>query len=381
MALGLLLAGCGAEPAVEAPTAAEVPREAPEPRLQCMPAALVSLRLPLSEGFALEHDAAPTSRAAIDCVLGLFGKGALKSPAAFDRDYGRVFAYHEEDGTLALASLPRHDMQLFRLGGSGGANVWLLRVRTGIELEGPHYDILFSTAQADGALVDQMLVGAMGTLYRRDYDIDSALAFAIAEDTGREADAGPGYRARYRVDRDGRFSLVSGQVLPPPSMLPAGAPAAPQSGTSLETLPGRFGELAPIRALLFEDGSVDELAIVRIEAGQAPAMLAIGIGGVASPVLYVLGEVPSPMAGGNTLYRVSSVQAAAPAGALSAELRDQRWSTAADGRVRIALDLRYAMPRPGGDPPTGDPVDMPVDATLVAWFDPDDGALTLERAD
>lgn len=381
--MALLLAGCGAEAPVDATREADAPAASVEPRLQCMPATLVSLRLPLSEGFALAHDATATSRAAIDCVLALFGNGALKSPAAFDRAYGRVFAYHEEDGTLALVSLPPQDMQLFRIGSSGGANVWLLRVHTGVELDGAHYDVLFTTEQATGTLVDQMLVGAMGMLYRRDYDIDSAEAFAISEDTGREAEAGPGYRARYRVGGDGRFSLVSGQLLPPPSTRPAddAVAAAPATGTSLETLPGRFGELAPIRALLFEDGRVEERALVRIDAGQAPAMLAIGITGIASPVLYLLGDVSSPTAGGNTLYRVSRLTLPPPAGAVSAELRGQRWSEAADGRVRIALEIRYAVPRQGGDPVTGETADRPVDVAVVAMFDPVTGALALERTD
>ncbi|TYT25296.1 hypothetical protein FZO89_02880 [Luteimonas viscosa] len=178
-----------------------------------MPAALVSLRLPLEQGLALAHDQVPTSPAVVDCVFALFGDGPLKSPVAFDRGYGRVFAYHEEDGTLALSSLPRDRVQLFRLGATDDADVWLLRVDSGFEFAGTRHDVLFSTGRASGALVDQLLVGARGLLYRRDYDIDAADAFAITEETGLRDEPGPGYRARYRVESDGRFTLVSGQVL------------------------------------------------------------------------------------------------------------------------------------------------------------------------
>ncbi|WP_202842937.1 hypothetical protein [Luteimonas saliphila] len=177
-----------------------------------MPTALVSLRLPLDEGLALAHDQVPTSPAVVDCVFSLFGDRPLKSPAAFDRAYGRVFAYHEEDGTLALSALPRDRVQLFRLGATDDANVWLLRVDSGFEMDGVRHDVLFSTDRAGGALVDQLLVGAMGMLYRRDYDIDAVDAFAIREDTGRGEEAGPGYRARYRVEADGRYALVSSDV-------------------------------------------------------------------------------------------------------------------------------------------------------------------------
>ncbi|HRN62501.1 MAG TPA: hypothetical protein PLF73_08575 [Luteimonas sp.] len=211
-----LLPGC------KAPTAADpdVPRPAAaepvETRLQCLPTALVSLPLPLAEGFAVVHADAGTTPAVAECVLSLFGKRALKSPAAFDRAYGRVFAYHEEDGSLAPATLPHSELQLFRLGDTDGANVWLLRIDTGSELEDAHYDVLLSTARADGALVDQLLVGVMGLLYRRDYDIAATDAFAIREETGNAREAGPGYRASYRIEADGRFALVSASVLGAP---------------------------------------------------------------------------------------------------------------------------------------------------------------------
>jgi len=380
--IALAFANCAEPtPADADPGAAASPAAANDSVLHCMPTALVSLRLPLGEGLALEHDEVETDARAVDCVLLLFGKGALKSPAAFDRAYGQVFAYHEEDGTLALPSIPRETVQLLRLGEAGDANTWLLRIDSGVELEGSRYDVLFSTGKADGELVDQLLVGAMGVLYRRDYDIDAADAFAIREDTGREASVGPGYRARYRVGADGRFVLVSGQVLPPPSSTPeAGLPSRPRSGTSLETLPGRFGEIAPIRALLFEDGEVEEKAIVRIDAGDMPVMLAIGVADVASFALYVLGEVPSPAVGGNTLHRVSSLLLDPPAGAVSAELLGHRWQAGADGRVRIELALRHEVPRPGGDPETGEPENIAVNATVVALYDPDSGSLSLANA-
>ncbi len=371
------LAGCG-QPAFDGDIA-PVPAEpaASVPILRCMPTALVTLKLPLAEGFALEQAGEPANASTVDCLLSLFGHRPLKSPVAFDRAYARVFAFHEEDGTRALASLPRDALRLFRVGDTGSASTWLLRVDTGMEMEGSRYDVLFTTDRASGALVDQLLVGAMGVMYRRDYDIDAADAFAIREDTGREDTAGPGYRARYRVADDGRFALASGQVLPAPGAEPPAAAGggAVLSGISLETLPGAFGALAPIRALLFDGGDVAEKAIVRVDAGRTPLVLAIGRTDVAGFALYVFAEVPATADDGATHYRVSGLALDAPDGAVSAELRGHRWQVGEDGHARIALSLRYEVPRPGG------PETMAVDVERVALYDPATGALVSERAD
>lgn len=213
-----LLAACAdREPGEQATSAAASPTPSTPSTLSCMPGALVTLQLPLREGFALAHDDPGMGAAVGRCVLSLFGTRALKSPAAFDRAYGRVFAYHEEDGALDLRALSAEQLQLFRVGSTGAAEVWLLRIDTGTILEPAHRDVLFTTGHVDGALVDHLLVGSMGILYRRDYDIEAADAFAIVEHTGRGAEIGPGYRARYRVGDDGRYSLVSAEVIPVPA--------------------------------------------------------------------------------------------------------------------------------------------------------------------
>lgn len=378
----LLLAGCGRQADGDAAAPAPAATAATMPALRCMPTTLVTLRLPRSEGLALPQEGGPANASTVDCVLSLFGNRPLKSPVAFDRAYAPVFAFHEEDGTRTLASLPREALHLFRLGEVGGASAWLLRVDTGLEMEGSRYDVLFTTDRASGALVDQLLVGAMGVMYRRDYDIDAADAFAIREDTGREDAAGPGYRARYRVTDEGRFVLASGQVLPAPGPeaetdAEAGGPL---SGISLHTLPGAFGTLAPIRALLFDGGDVEEKAIVRVDAGRTPLMLAIGRTGIAGFALYVLAEVPGAGAGG-TRYRVSRLTLDAPAGAVSAALRGHRWRVDEEGGARIALSLRYRMPRRGGARASGEPETLAADVERVALYDPGTGALVSERAD
>ncbi|WP_298575003.1 hypothetical protein [uncultured Luteimonas sp.] len=212
-----LLAAC-ADPAPRATQDAEP--AAATATLSCLPGTLVSLQLPLREGFAFTHAAPRGSDAVARCVLSLFGPRTLKSPLAFDRAYGRVFAYHEEGGTLDLHALEPGQLRLFRIGSSGAADVWLLRADIGTPFEPAHLDVLFSTRRGDGTLVDHLLVGAMGMLYRRDYDIETARAFAIHEETGRGAMAGPGYRARYRVQDDGRFVLVDSDVLPATAALP-----------------------------------------------------------------------------------------------------------------------------------------------------------------
>ncbi|TWT17842.1 hypothetical protein FQY83_16260 [Luteimonas marina] len=213
--IALAFAGCS-EPTPADAEAEASPAANHAPVLQCLPTALLPLPLPLAEGFAATHADAATSPALAECMQSLFGSRTLKSPAAFDRAYGRVFAYHEEDGTLAPATLRHRGLRLFRLGDTGGARVWLLRIDTGTELEEAHLDVLLSTAKADGALVDQLLVGGMGLLYRRDYDVEAADAFSIREETGNARETGPGYRASYRIAPDGRFTLVSGSVLDAP---------------------------------------------------------------------------------------------------------------------------------------------------------------------
>lgn len=214
-----LLAAC-ADPAPRATEDADPVVATPPPTLSCLPGALVSLPLPLREGFAFMHAAPRGSDAVARCVLSLFGTRTLKSPLAFDRTYGRVFAYHEEGGTLDLRTLAPGQLRLFRIGSTAAAEVWLLRADIGTPLEPAHLDVLFSSRREDGALVDHLLVGAMGLLYRRDYDIETAQAFAIHEDTGRGAIAGPGYRARYRIEDDGRFVLVDADVLPATAAAP-----------------------------------------------------------------------------------------------------------------------------------------------------------------
>lgn len=226
----LVLAACSGAGDPPPPTAAATSSAAPSrPVLQCMPSAPVPLHLPIEEGLALDHDDLGTPAAAIDCALSLFGDAPLKTPLGFDLAYARVFRFHEEDGTLAPAAIPRANAQLFRLGDAGDADTWLLRLDTGVELEGSRYDVLFSTDRDSGELVDQLLVGARGLMYRRDYDIDGATAFAIREETGRAALAGPSYLARYEVRPDGRFAKLSSQVEPAAATL-HGGDAQPPDG-------------------------------------------------------------------------------------------------------------------------------------------------------
>lgn len=214
-----LLAACAGDSA-GTDAAATSGEAAALPRLSCLPGALLSIELPLQEGYAYAH-AGPRSGDNVGrCVLSLFGTRTLKSPLAFDRAYGTVFAYHEEDGTLDLRGLTPARLQLFRIGSTAAADVWLVRAEAGTELEPSHHDVLFSTGRQDGALVDHLLVGAKGMLYRRDYDIEAAQGFTIHEETGRGPEAGPGYRGRYRVLDDGRFELVEGRVLPTPPERP-----------------------------------------------------------------------------------------------------------------------------------------------------------------
>ena len=131
--LACLLAACSG-PATDAAAPAQTGEAKPLRSLGCLPTSLVSLELPLREGFAYAHGA-PRSDAHVGrCVLSMFGPRTLKSPLAFDRAYRRVFAYHEEDGTTDLRGLAPEGLQLFRIGSTSAADVWLLRADTGTEL-------------------------------------------------------------------------------------------------------------------------------------------------------------------------------------------------------------------------------------------------------
>lgn len=206
-----LLGACGER---TAPGAAATRDPAPAAATPgCMPGTLDALPLPLEEGYALARRPAQTGPAPARCVLALFGSRTLKSPLAFDRGYARVFGHHEEDGTASLAGIEPAQLQLYRVGATAGAAVWLLRADIGTELEPAHRDVLFSTDLDGAALLDHLLVGAGGLLYRRDYGIASPQAFTIDEESGRGPEPGPRYRARYRIGEDGRFGLVESDVL------------------------------------------------------------------------------------------------------------------------------------------------------------------------
>jgi hypothetical protein len=198
-----------------APGNATTPATAPAPAtLGCLPGTLEALPLPLDEGFALALRPSQTGPAPARCVLALFGPRTLKSPLAFDRGYARVFGHHEEDGTASLAGLEPAQLQLYRIGATGAAAVWLVRADIGTELEPAHRDVLFTTDVDGTTLPDHLLVGAGGLLYRRDYGIASPREFTIDEESGRGPEPGPRYRARYRIGEDGRFGLVASEILP-----------------------------------------------------------------------------------------------------------------------------------------------------------------------
>lgn len=208
----LALSGC--EPPRPAPAPAAPPRAALVPALSCMPGARAAIELPLEEGLGYEHPAEPAPATPADCVLALFGERTLNTPAALDPDYAQVQARHGEDAGLRLSRLPREGLQLLRVGATAQADVWLLRIDGGVAIPGQRHDLLFSTGRPDGHLVDQLLVGARGLFYRRDYDLEAVDAFSVREESGAVGEPGPGYRAGYRIDPSGRLRLEAAQVLP-----------------------------------------------------------------------------------------------------------------------------------------------------------------------
>lgn len=142
-----------------------------------------------------------------DCLIRMFGGQILNTPLAFDDSYRRCLNYHREDNTLVYAALPHDKTFMLHLDSTDQYDVYLLHEQTGRTVNGPYYDVLF-TMDKHGTLINQLLVGATGTLYTRSFSILPSQKFRIIETTSREGNTGPNYKAEFSINISGKFVLV-----------------------------------------------------------------------------------------------------------------------------------------------------------------------------
>lgn len=380
--LMLILSAC--QPA--APTASSaVASEAPGNCLLALPAA--PLTAPSASLYAQDFAAAPLDATGLRCIGSIWGETRFASPAAYDPGYARVQAAHGEDTDLHWAGIERQRVQLLRIAQGTAATTWLLRIDTGHALEGSRYDLIF-TSDARGTLRDQMLVGVEGVRYRRNVDLRSPTQFTVLENAGREQQTGPDYNAAFRIDESGRISHDPKGVTTALDAAVVNSSAATDtmgdtddgsySSQSIETVDGAPGDAEAIRQLLFSDSGVTEELVQRETlADGALAMVAVGRTEVAGLVLYVLRPTATGTRG-ETRYDVASLTFPEPAQAVGGELGPVVWTAQKDA-VDIALPMRYALLREGGNPDSGEPETQGVERTLRARLTLADGALRIVK--
>lgn len=377
--LSLLLVACQPDPP---PASSATSAPAAVSCLAAVPA--TPLTAPAASLHAQDFAAAPLDAAGLRCLASVWGETRFASPEAVDPNYARVQAAHGEDADLRWSNVPQQRVQLLRIAQGAAATTWLLRIDTGVAFEGSRYDLIF-TSDAQGKLRDQMLVGAEGVRYRRDVDLRSPTQFTVLENGGREQQTGPDYNAAFRIDDGGRISPDPNGIttaLDPAAVNNAagdedtGAGSGNYSGSSIETVAGAPGDAEAIRQLLFSDSGVTE-EFVRREAlpDGSLAMLAVGRTEVAGLVLYVL----RPNATGTnkeTTYLVASLTFPEPPRAIGGELGSADWKIDG-GSVAIAISMRYAFVREGGNPEGGEAEAQNVEQVLRARLDLGGGGTSL----
>lgn len=380
LAATAMLAGCEAAPAdaIAAPADA-APADG---CLAMLPSA--ALTTPVSALHTRELDAPALDATARDCLARTFGDTPIATPQAYDRSYASVQSTHHEYVELQWDDMPHEHVVLLRLAQTGAYGLWLLRIDTGLALEGARYDVLFSSGP-QGQLLDTLLAGADGAQLQRDVDLRERGAFVLRERSGREDVQGPDYVAAFHVDDVGRFVHdVDGDVSP----LAVDAPMSDgdvvehgdAGGESLEVVDGKPGEIEPVRTLLFSDsGVLEESVVARTLGDGTPVLLAIGRSDVASFVVYLL--VPADAAdAGRATYHVASRVLQEPADVLDGSIALAAWDVTPRSRhLRITLDVAHDVIRPGGDPSTGEPDAQRQTRQVQLDYDPNTGRLELDH--
>lgn len=331
---------------------------------------------------AQEFAATPLDANGMRCLGEVLGAQVFATPQHYDPAYAPIQATHGEDTALRWDKLGHQRVQLLRISQGPAASAWLLRIDTGLALEGGRYDLLF-TSDAQGRLREHLLVGADGVRYQRSMDLHSPNQFSLQESGERETAPGRDYRAAFQIGDDGHIALDPGGVSTPLDAAAVNssasneprASAGDESATSLEEVDGAAGDAEAIRRLLFSDSGVIEESVQRHDfADGSLGMLAIGRTGTAGLAIYVFRPAQPPAAAGRTRYQVASLAIAEPDGVVGAELGKVAWKPAADGAA-ITLTLRYDVLRPGGNRDSGEPETMTQEQVLQLRYDQAAGAL------
>jgi hypothetical protein len=378
-----VIAACSPAPPPAAPAPA-APASAPVSCLATLPA--TALLAPAASLYAQEFAAVPLDAAGLRCIASVWSDTRFASPEVHDSRYAAIQAAHGEDRDLRWSTVAHERVQLLRIAQGTVATTWLLRIDTGLALEGSRYDLIFTT-DTHGTLRDQMLVGVEGVRYRRNVDLRSPAQFTVLENTGRAHQSGPDYNAAFRIDDSGRFSHDANGATAAldPAAVNSSAAAddradseRSESATSLEAVEGAPGDTEAIRRLLFSDsGVVEEVVQKQTLADGSLAVLAVGRTDIAGLVLYIF-RPHAVSANRRTEYYVSSMTFPEPGQALGGELGAVSWKAAKDS-VAIALPMRYELPREGGDAEAGEPASRAVDRQLHARLDLASG--DLQRTD
>jgi hypothetical protein len=374
-----VMAGCSPAP----PPAATDPTAPASASVNCL-AALPATPLPAPAAslYAQDFAAAPLDAAGLRCVAGVLGETRFASPEAHDPNYARFQAAHGEDKDLHWSGVGHERVQLLRIAQGAAATTWLLRIDTGVALEGSRYDLIF-TSDAQGTLRDQMLVGVEGVRYRRDVDLRNPAQFTVLENSGRAQQTGPDYNAAFRIDDSGRISHdASGATtaLDPAAINSSAAngneatPYRGESATSREIVDSAPGDAEAIRQRLFSDSGVtEEIVQKHTLADGSLAMLAVGRTDAAGLVLFVFRPLAAST-GKRTEYHVSSMTFPEPAQAIGGELGAPGWKADKDG-VAITLPMRYEVLREGGNADSGESATRAVERQLRARLDLASGEL------
>jgi len=376
----LVIAACSPPAAPPAASVPAVPASAPVSCLSTLP--VTALVAPAASLYAQDFAAVPLDAAGLRCIGSVWGDTRFASPAAHDSRYTALQAAHGEDLDLRWSTVPHERVQLLRIAQTSAATTWLLRIDTGVAMEGSRYDLIF-TSDPHGTLRDQMLVGVEGVQYRRNVDLRSPAQFTVLENSGRAQQSGRDYNAAFRIDDSGLIShdtTGATAALDPAAVSSSAAvdegtgAERSESATSIESVEGAPGDTEAIRRLLFSDtGVIEEIVQKQTLADGSLAMLAVGRIDSAGLVLYVF-RPHAASANRRTEYQISSLTFPEPRQALGGELGAVTWNAAKDS-VAIALPMRYELPREGGNPETGEPASRAIDRQLQARLDLTSGTL------
>lgn len=303
------------------------------------------LSLPLASSSSIDYSAHVVSNEAHDCLVGVLGKDVLKTPNTFDVKYRSILSFHKEDTTLIYSTIPHTNTYLFRIDSTERYSFFLLHEETGAEMEGDHYDILL-TVNPSGKLIDNVIVGAFGIQYQREFSITGPSQFEINETTGRDDTAGPWYKGVYRVEQDGKFALTGSET--GDGNVDGESAAGMEYSSSIVTVSGSEPLLQAIEESVFSESlSKEYLEEKTFESEKV--YIAVGQSGIAD---FVLTLMKNPqVAGGTVNLYTESWMIAAPV--VSGEIAGGKflktvWTKTSDGSYSLAVTIQYEILAEGG---------------------------------